>query len=557
MLRELRIFNLALIEKLHISFDEGLTVLTGETGAGKSIILQAIHLLNGGKAAASWVRTGADTAVVEALFEISPERMSLLENIRAMGFDYDGGVIVKRVIYPKGQSRYYINSGLATANTVEEIVENLLNVASQHDHQQLLVPRYHLDFIDMVGNLWAEREKMVTLYDAWSGCRNEYQELLQKERDKVQRRDFLAYQCKEIEEAAILPGEDEDLTTERVRLKASEDLIRLGRRSYDLLSDVTNRSLPQVRKDLEQMVAFDQSLASFAEKVAGHSYELEDHLAELRTYLNAIPNDPGQLDSIMARLHVLQQLKRKYGGDLADVLSYLEKARKELADLDAIDERLDELTKELAQREEQMVAHAQKLSLSRRKMASELVKKIQQELKSLCFEQAKFEIFFGEEKSHDLARLGRLGWDKPEFMFSANPGEPVKPVAKVASGGELSRLMLALKCLLAQKDQVETVIFDEVDAGISGKTAEAVAKKIKELAGHHQVFCITHLPQIASYADEHFMVSKSVIGERTHTSIAQLSPDLRVAELARMLAGDSVSPQALAYAQELISSKNK
>lgn len=553
MLRELKITNLALIEELNILFDDGLIVLTGETGAGKSIILQAIHLLNGGKAAATWVRSGADMAVVEALFEISSERSTLREEISEMGFDADGDLIIKRVIHSKGKSRYYINNGLATAKVVGEVVENLLSVASQHDHQQLLVPRYHLDFIDAVGNLWPEREKMSALYDQWSGCRTRYRDLRRKETDKEQRRDFLGFQCKEIEEAAITVGEDESLALDRDRLKASGDLIRLGQQSYKLLAGSVTNALSEARKNLEKMAEFDQSLADLSEKVAGHGYELEDHTRELRSYLDTIPNDPSQLETIVERINVLQQLKRKYGGHLEEVLAYAEKSRKELSEIDALDERLNELAEELAGYEQEMLKQASSLAVGRRKMADQLVDKIHSELKSLCFEQAEFEINFnGSDEHHGIDTIGRLGWDKPEFMFSANPGEPVKPLAKVASGGELSRLMLSLKCLLARKDQVETVIFDEIDAGISGKTAEAVARKIKELAGHHQVLCITHLPQIASYADEHFLVVKNVVEQRTRTTISQLPQESRIDELARMLDGDSVTSQTLAYAQELI-----
>lgn len=552
MLRELKITNLALIEELNILFDDGLIVLTGETGAGKSIILQAIHLLTGGKAAATWVRSGADMAVVEALFEVSSERSTLQEDISEMGFDADEDLIIKRVIYSKGKSRYYINGSLATAKLVGEVVENLLSVASQHDHQQLLVPRYHLDFIDAVGNLWSEREKMSALYDQWSSCRVQYRELQQKETDKEQRRDFLEFQCKEIEEAAITLGEDESLAVERDRLKASGDLIRLGQQSYKLLAGSVTNALSEARKNLEKMAEFDQSLSGLSEKVAGHSYELEDHTRELRSYLDTIPNDPSQLETIVGRINVLQQLKRKYGGSLEEVLAYAEKSRQELSEIDALDERLNELSKELAEHEKEMLKQASTLSADRRKMADQLAEKIHSELKSLCFEQAQFEIHFNGSENPGIDTIGRLGWDKPEFMFSANPGEPVKPLAKVASGGELSRLMLSLKCLLARKDQVETVIFDEIDAGISGKTAEAVARKIKELADHHQVLCITHLPQIASYADEHFLVVKNVVDQRTHTSISQLPQESRIGELARMLDGDSVTSQTLAYAQELI-----
>ncbi|MDH5524751.1 MAG: DNA repair protein RecN [Desulfobulbaceae bacterium] len=551
MLKELLITNLALIEKLQVSFENGLTVLTGETGAGKSIILQAIHLLGGGKAAATWVRSGAEQASVEALFEVAPGRDHFRRILAEMGFEADEELVVKRVISAKGSSRYFINGSLATAKVVGQLVENMLSVASQNDHQQLLQPRSHLDFIDAVGDLWPKRQELAKLYDGWKELRQKYHDLHALEKDKEQRRDFLSFQAKEIEEAGLVAGEDESLAQERDRLRSSDDLIRLGQKSYQQLGEALNDHLAKVRKDLTTMAGFDPSLDGLAEEVAGHCFQLEDHLATLRSYLETIPNDPSRLDVITARIDLLQKLKRKYGNDLDEVIAFGAQARQELEQIEALDERLAELAKGLVRAEGGLVAAADALSKARQEVAGQLAERIGRELKSLCFEQAGFEINFGVQE-RDLAQMGRHGWDRPEFIFSANPGEALKPLVKVASGGELSRLMLALKCLLAERDQVETVIFDEIDAGISGKAAEAVARKIKELSGHHQVFCITHLPQIASFADEHFLVEKGVVDERTRTNISRLAPELRTSELARMLDGDSFTEQTLAYARDLI-----
>ncbi len=552
MLRELNIINLALIKELSVSFSSGLTVLTGETGAGKSIILQAIHLLGGGKAAATWVRSGADQAVVEALFEISAARTPLLSELADMGFETDGELIIKRVIRQTGRSSFYINGGLATAQLAGQIVENLLNVASQHDHQQLLESRYHLDFIDSVGSLLAEREKMASLQGAWSAAKSRYRQLRDQEKDKEQRKDFLAFQVQEIDEAMITVGEDAELSRQRDRLKASEDLMRLGQKSYGLLGESVSNQLPVVRRNLEQMASLDSSMNTLSEEVAGLSYQLEDSLGELRRYIESLPSDTSQLELVTERINLLQQLKRKYGGTLEDILAHADQARLELAELEEMDTRLDQLKEELAASERKMIDQARRLSEARRGVADQLARKVQGELQSLRFEQAKFEIRFAEQKQENPDRITKSGWDTVEFVFSANPGEAVRPVAKVASGGELSRLMLALKCILARHDQVETVIFDEVDAGISGKTAESVARKIKELASHHQVLCITHLPQIASYADDHLTVKKAVSGNRTQTTIARLAPEYRADELARMLDGDSVTAKTKAYARELI-----
>jgi DNA repair protein RecN (Recombination protein N) len=555
MLKELIITNLALIEKLHVSFAEGLTVLTGETGAGKSIILQAIHLLGGGKAAATWIRSGAENAAVEALFELNPQHGIVLEKLAEMGCEPEGELVIKRIISLKGSSRYFMNGSLATAKAVAEVTENLLSVASQHDHQQLLQPRSHLDCIDAVGGLWPQRLIVSQCYDKWLEARQSYEKLVSRERDKEQRREFLAFQVSEIEEAAPSPGEDLALVLERDRLRASDDLIVLGKKSWHLLAEVVNTPLSVVRKNLARMVSFDQSLAGLAEDVAGNCFQLEDHILAIRNYVETLENDPARLDMVTARLDLLQRLKRKYGGELEAVIAFGREARQELADIEALDERLAAMEKELRENEAVLSEAAALLSKARLAAAHQLAGKIRGSLDALCFEQAVFEIRFDKEQLHELGTISRLGWDRPEFMFSANQGEEPRPLAKVASGGELSRLMLVLKTLLAQKDQVDTVIFDEIDAGISGKAAEAVARKIRELAGHHQVFCITHLPQIASLADEHFLVQKSVADGRTKTSIIPLSSENREHELARMLDGDSVSEQTLAYVRTLMERK--
>ncbi|MEN8134759.1 MAG: DNA repair protein RecN [Thermodesulfobacteriota bacterium] len=552
MLKELKITNLALISELLIEFGAGLSVLTGETGAGKSIILQSINLLYGKKAARSWVRSGADTAVVEALFECGPN-VPVLAMLREQGFESeDGMVIVKRIISAKGSSRYYVNGGLATGRVVSKVTENLISVASQHDHQQLLNSSFHLDFVDGFGGLMAKRLELAEIYDRWTAMRDEYLQLQEKERDKEQRRDFLIFQCREIDEAAIVPGEDEELEQVKARLRAGEDLKRLGRSSYGVLGSQVTDALAGVRGDLAKMAFFDGTLEKLSEEVAGYSYQLEEAARQLRDYLDNIVADPGRLDEITARIDLLQQLKRKYGPTLEDVVAFGQRSGKELQDLTEMDQKLAAMAVELQSLTGELEKKGGALSIARLSTAEKLAGAVRDELQFLCLENAVFDICFADRGEKSADSMTRKGWDHPEFMFSANPGEPLQAMAKVASGGELSRLMLALKCILARHDLVDTVIFDEIDAGISGKAAEAVARKIKELSGHHQVLCITHLPQIASFAAVHFTVSKNVAGNRTHTTIEQLSDDMRVEELARMLDGESVTEKTREYVSELI-----
>jgi len=561
MLRELKINNLALIESLHLVFSgkktngtSSLVVLTGETGAGKSIILQALNLLSGCKASNTWIRTGADTASVEAFFEIDQDKKTVQNVLFDKGFALEDGLILKRIISEHGRSRYFINDSMATAALVEFVCENLFSVASQHEHQMLLNPRNHLDFIDSVGELWTRREKFAELFSQWTDLKAQQKKLQQQEQDREQRRDLLSFQLKEIRDSSITAGEDEELAAEKKILRSSDTLMELGRMSYDILSATVVSNLAQVRKYLEQMAQYDQAAREMADRTANSSFELDDLERQLRQYLDNLPSDPMRLEEIEARIDGLQKLKRKYGGpqmELAEVRRYADQAEQELAELDSMDQRLAGIGKKLATLEKELVEQADALSETRKKTAIELEKSISRELSTLSFSTAEFKAEF-EAVEKDLLELTQSGWDRVEFMFSANLGEPLKPLVKIASGGELSRLLLGLKCILARRDQVGTVIFDEVDAGIGGQAAEDIALKIKQLSGHHQVLCITHLPQIAAKADEHFRVTKILRDKRTRTEITLLDAESRITELARMLAGDSVTGETIAFAKGLL-----
>ena len=563
MLRELKINSLALIESLHLVFNtpetnntdaSSLAVLTGETGAGKSIILQALNLLAACTASSTWIRTGADSASVEAFFEIHPDKKALLDRLLEKGFEVKDTLILKRIISRQGRSRYFINDSMATAVLLEFVCENLFSVASQHEHQMLLNPRKHLDFIDSVGELWPKRIEFGELFSQWTDLKMQQKKLLQQEQDREQRRDLLSFQLNEINESNISEGEDGELAAEKKVLKSSDTLMELGRMSYEILSEAVGSNLGQVRKNLDQMAQYDQGVQEIAERITSSSYEMDDLTLQLNQYLHDIPSDPLRLEEIEERIDLLQKLKRKYGGPqtlLAEVIKYAGEAKQELAELDNMGQILTETEKKLASIEKKLAAKAVFLSKTRIKTAGQLEKAISQELSTLSFTTADFKVHF-EPIDKSLQQLSPSGWDRVEFMFSANPGEPVKPLVKIASGGELSRLLLGLKCILARRDQVETVIFDEVDAGIGGQAAEDIANKIKQLSDHHQVLCITHLPQIASKADEHFKVNKFLQNKRMSTEITLLNDDNRVHELARMLAGDSVTDETITFAKGLL-----
>lgn len=555
MLCELRVKNLALIESLHLRFDQeqngGLVVMTGETGAGKSIMMRAILLLSGSRAASDWIRSGADSCEVEALFEINPRHTLLLQKLEEGGFGDDQTLIIKRIMLASGRSRFYVNGSLATAKVVSELTAELLSIASQHDHQQLLQPGLHLDYLDTLGDLWPDRQRLGATHKNWQEKKAELAELRHQEQEKEQRQDFLRFQVSEIREADLQPGEDEQLLTEKKRLKNAQTLISLSQASYRLLSHELMDNLVSLRQNMAQLAAIDTGISKLAEDITGYSFLAEDYVHELKAYRDSLEHQPYRLEQVTERLDLIQQLKRKYGISIEEILHFAEQGETELQHLENMDKEIAVLDKELKALEKEMCERAGNLSEKRKATAAGLELAMTKELESLAFSQAGFQMVWKNvEQLPETMRSS--GWERGEFFFSANPGEPARPLAKIASGGELSRLMLAMKCLLARKDMVETVIFDEVDAGIGGEAAEAVARKIQELSVHHQVFCITHLPQIAARGSLHFQVSKRVDDGRTQSAVVRLLPESRVQELVRMLAGDSASEQTQAWAQELL-----
>lgn len=555
MLCELRVKNLALIEFLELSFDQGesggLVVMTGETGAGKSIMLRAIHLLSGGRASADWIRNGAENCEVEALFEINIHHRLLLQKLDEGGFGGDSSLVIKRLMSRSGRSRFYVNGSLATGKIVSELTAELLSVASQHDHQQLLQPSLHLDYLDTLGDLWQDRQSLGKVHKDWQDKKTELTALRQQEQEKEQRQDFLRFQVNEIREAALQPGEDEALLEEKKKLKNAQALITLSQATYKLLSHELMDHLITLRQNMAQLAAIDPGIVKLSEDITGYTFLAEDYVNELKAYRASLESDPYRQEQVAERLDLIQQLKRKYGVSVESILEFAEQGELELEHLDNMDKEIAALEKEVTELEKYMCDQAKLLSENRMKTAATLEKAMEVELASLAFNQARFQMAWKDVEPVPET-MKSTGWERGEFFFSANPGEPAKPLAKIASGGELSRLMLAMKCLLARKDMVETVIFDEVDAGIGGEAAEAVARKIQELSAHHQVFCITHLPQIAARGTLHFQVSKTVGDGRTQSAVVRLSSESRVQELVRMLAGDSATEQTQAWAEELL-----
>ncbi|PID71801.1 MAG: DNA repair protein RecN [Desulfobulbus propionicus] len=558
MLNELRVNNLALVDALHFDVSEnetGLIALTGETGAGKSIILQAVHLLGGGRSSASWVRNGCKSAQIEAMFELGADQHQLTDVLDEHELLDGRNCLVRRVITSQGRSKIFINDQQVTTKTARKLADGLVNIASQHDNQQLLNTRYHLDFLDTYGELWEQRAAFGALFTIWQTLSSELRQLLEKEQEKEQQKDFLRFQLEEIDGAKLIPGEDEELVKEKEILQSSATLLEITEKAQQAFSGSLIDTLSEVRKDLERLATMDPGVSELAERAVSMCYEITDVEQELGQYIRTIPTDLSRIEQIAERLAQIKQLQRKYGLTIEDILAFAERIRAEVDELENLEERIEELENELEKVSTEAFLKAVDLSEARKTAASKLEQVMENELASLSFNQAAFKVQMAVPEGLGLEGVQKSGRDTVEFVFSANPGEPPKPLAKVASGGELSRLMLAMKCILAKRDQVDTVIFDEVDAGIGGQAAEAVAAKIKELSSHHQVFCITHLPQIAAGADIHFRIEKRVEDNRTRTVLVRLEEEEKVVELARMLGGKAPTDQTMAYARELIERK--
>ena len=549
MLSELHIKNLAIIKDLSLIFRPGFSILTGETGAGKSIILQSLNLLSGGKGNSSIVRTETSQAVIEAVFELN-SHSPIPDILAASGFESENELIIKRIISAQGRSRFYINGSLANAKMARKIAAHLISIASQHDHQQLLNPAHHLDFIDIIGNHLDEYKTYKNHYNTWLTLQQEFDTLSEQNRNKEQHKEFLLYQVNEITNSFLEPGEDLLLDEEKSILKNSTQNQQLAAKSIDLLF-IANQNLSIIRANLEQIASLDHNSASLSEAIAEQSYLLEDHLVELRNYTDHIPHNPARLEEISERIGVITNLKRKYGTTIEDIIAFAAQNKQELLALKNSDERLDQLQDEITKLHNILLQKSQALSQKRQKTSLKLISKMNAELAGLCLKNGHFDIKI------EHSDVSRTGCDNIEFLFSANHGEQVKPLKDVASGGELSRLLLGLKCILAQKDQVQTIIFDEIDSGISGEAAESVAHKLKQLAGHHQVICISHLVQIASLAHDHFRVSKEIIDNRTNTTITLLNAEQTIESLAHMLDGTAVNDSTRKYIKKLVARKDQ
>lgn len=538
MLRFLSVQNLAVIESLEVEFDPGLNVLTGETGAGKSILVEAVGLLVGGRASPDLVRTGADSTIVQAVFD------------RTTGEE----LIVRREVTSQGRSRAFINGTLATAAALKELGAELVDLHGQHEHQALLDPEAHLDVLDQFAGLSELGRSTEAAFVAMREARERLETLRRDARERRARAELLQFQLEEIKRGAPRPGEDEELGNLRRVLASAERIRRLCDESYALLYESDQAvlaSLGQVWKRVGELAALEPKFGGFLDARDGIKSQLDELSRSLRDCGAGIDASPGRLQQIEDRLALLERLKRKYGPTLEDVLAERRSCEEGLKTLETLDEQVGALEGALATAAAVYLDAARALSVERRRAAPRFSASLERQLGRLAMARARVEVrFTGGARAVEEGTA--RGLDAAEFYVSPNPGEELRPLARIVSGGELSRLMLALKTLASTDRPGKTLVFDEVDVGIGGHVAMVVGGRLRALGDRFQVLCITHLPQIAAYGSAHFSITKGVRANRTITSIERLGPQERMGELARMIGGSAMSPGAMASAREML-----
>jgi len=555
MLRFLRISHLAVIDSVEVEFEAGLNVLTGETGAGKSILVEAVGLLLGGRASGDLVRTGEGSASIEAIFERDGHEL-----------------LIRREITAQGRSRAFIDGALVTANALKERADHLIELHGQHEHQTLLDPTTHLAVLDTFAGLEDRLAATASAYEAFRRSREELTRARAAAGDRESRLDLLAFQLGELDRAALTPpkpgepAEDAALTAQKQILSSAERVERLCAESYVTLYESDGAilaGLGAVWRRVAELAALDPQFQPYLDSRDGIKSQLEDLALFLRRYADGIEASPAKLQQIEDRLALLERLKRKHGGTLEAVIERRDALRREQSDLERGDERLSELERELTQARAAYQTAAEALSSGRRQASNVLSKRLVELLGELAMERTQFEVRFGAQAPEDA--WSARGFDAAEFFMSPNPGEALRPLARIVSGGELSRVMLAIKTLLATSRHgfsdasdrppsasAPGLIFDEVDAGIGGRVADVVGRRLRALGSAFQVLCITHLPQIASYADTHYQIDKRVDRGRTKTTVRRLDEPGRVEELSRMLGGEAITDGLRRYAREML-----
>ena len=551
MLQELSIKDFAIIDEIQISFQPKMTVLTGETGAGKSIIIDALGLLAGGRGSTEFIRKGEKKAVIQGLFTL-PREANTYNILEEYGIDSeDGQIILQRDLYRGGRNICRINGMMVNLATLRKVGETLIDIHGQNEHQELMKPENHIDLLDEYDKKTSQlRNQYQVVYQNYRKLKLSMEKKEADEKAWVQRLDMLNFQVKEIEEAGLKINEEDEPVEEKNKLdnfQAIHDALEL---SYQILSgekiDVVG-NLGNAMNELSDVSDLSENLQEINTKISDAFYSLEDAARDISDELDSMEWNGERLNEIEERLELIHQLKRKYGDTIEDILHYHSRIEKELREMENAEQNSEKQERQLSEALEKVKELAIKLSKQRKKSAKKLEKMIHEQLSALYMDKAVFEV-----KCLNNSKLYSKGIDKVEFYIQTNPGEEMGPLAKIASGGELSRIMLALKTIFSQKMGVTSIIFDEVDTGVSGRVAQAIAEKISQISNNSQVLCITHLPQVAAIADNHYYISKSVNDGRTETSLKELDEKQKIREIARMLSGSEITELTLKHAEELI-----
>ena len=557
MLSELKIKNLAIIDEIAATFTDGLNIISGETGAGKSIIIGAVNLLLGDRASADLVRSSEDAAEVEALFHIGGSD-AVREELARMGLDCGDELILKRHVSRTGRNRVYINGSMATLSMLATLSEHLVNICGQHEHQIMLDAGHHIDILDEFGGLRGERASYTALFETYRDMRVRHDEMERISQERSEREDLLRFQLRELEDARLTPGEDMALLEEKKILANARKLEEHAASAYDILYGEEGSVLERMNRVatlVREIRKIDPSLAVSEEHMESTLANLDDAALQFRDYMKRIVSDPARLEEVDGRLELIGRLKRKYGGTIEAILLKKNEMETSLKQIATLDEEIRTLLREIESIECALREKASALSGARKRAAAKLEGAIVKELRAMKMQQSAFSVRFADTRENtSVPTLHEKGFDDVEFYMSTNVGEEMKPMNRIASGGELSRIMLAVKKVLARTGSVGTVVFDEVDSGIGGAVAEVVGRKLKDIAAHHQVLCITHLPQIACFGDAHFLVAKDVVGKRTKVQIHPLADEERLGEITRMLGGVTVTEATREYAAQMLKS---
>ncbi|AOH55648.1 DNA repair protein RecN [Peribacillus muralis] len=561
MLTELSIRNFAIIDSLSVSFEKGLTVLTGETGAGKSIIIDAVHLLVGGRGSSEFIRHGESKAEIEGLFQIDDEKHPVFAKAEEFGLDMnDGMAILRRDISLSGKSVCRVNGKLVTIAILREIGRTLIDIHGQHEHQELMDERLHLPLLDQFGGekIASALTEYQKLYKRYEFASKQLNDLSQNEQQMVHRLDLIQFQFDEIQKADLKFQEDEELMEERKKINNFEKIHEALQTSYNALNGEQHAIdwLSVAMNNMEEAAGLDEGLRASSEVVSNSYFLLEEAVSNIRDQLDSLDYDTERVEFIEGRLNEINQLKRKYGRSIEEILEYGAGIEEEVEKLLNRETHIAKLEKEMKSIKADLIVEAKNLSELRQAFARQLTKKIHQELKDLYMEKTIFEPHFHQTAYtfDELSDRGinQSGLDSMEFYISTNPGEPLKPLSKIASGGELSRIMLALKSIFSKHQGITSIIFDEVDTGVSGRVAQSIAEKIYKVATGSQVLCISHLPQVAAMADTHLFIAKNVRAGRTNTSVKPLIETEKIKEIGRMISGVEITDLTKQHASELI-----